>query len=419
MKLFDLVKTIPIVDVVEKIANVKLKQSGNSMLGLCPLHNEKSPSFSVLPDKGTFNCFGCGKKGDIVNFVSYYKGYENQKTAAIEIAKAFGLEIDEEKFDEAYGNKKAMVICNTAAQKYYTESLLSLKGEVGAEIKGYVAKRLNLPNKSKILDTINEFGIGWCNGIGKPEWIESVAAQCGLVNNDYQTFKNRIVVPIKNKQGQVCGFGGRVLPQLQTDKTPKYLNSKENSLFEKQGLLFGLFESMAKVKDKQTWILTESYFDVINMHARNVKAAVANMGTAITEKQIDLLLNTQKVSAVLIIAHNDKNMAGLRSAITSYELLSAKGVKVQIVLPIDPYKDLGDIFEAQQIGFDQIGNYVQQIDYQDALCKTGLSKEDGIKNSLGIAKKIKSPLFQDAYLEDLSIKTGVNKSTLKAEMSYL
>jgi DNA primase len=421
-KLFEAVKVLGIVDVIERFTDTKLSMSGNSMKGICPLHNEKTPSFSVLPDKGTFKCFGCGAGGDSINFVAMLKGYESQKTAAVEIARSFGLEVDNDKYDDIHLSKKAIHICNESAAQEYSKSLLDLTGESGKIIKGYVAERLGLKNRNKILAVISEWGIGWC-GAGSNDFIanEPMAEKSGLLSDTKkQVFANRIVVPIKNKQGEVCGFGGRILPNCQNDYTPKYLNTKENIVFKKQNLLFGLHESLRKTKNKMPWILTESYFDVINLHARGVSAAVANMGTALSLEQAKLLVSTFKVEAILIIAHNDKNFAGLKSAISSYEILLAQGLNVEICIPLQ-YKDIGEIVESQNIdNWVQLQKHLKAYSYQECLEKIGvITVEDKIDKSLWVAKSIKNPIAQDDFLEDLSIKFGKSKNLLRKQMNFL
>jgi DNA primase len=290
-------------------------------------------------------------------------------------------------------------------------------------VKGYLKNRLNLTNRQKIVDVINEWGIGWCSNQVEVSWDKSVAQLAGLHNEakGNQTFHNRIVVPIRDARAQICGFGGRILPDYATEYTPKYLNSKESEVFHKQGLLFGLSESLAKTKSKSTWILTESYFDVINMHARGIQSAVAIMGTAVSEKQVDLLVQTRKVNGVLVLAHNDKNCAGMKSAIASYELIIARGIRVNICRPMGNFKDVSDIFESQpdMTWVDATANIINRS-YLQALEEIGVDNEtERIERALLLAKKIQSPLFQDDFLTDLSAELGRSKQVLKNQMSYL
>jgi DNA primase len=420
---FDAVKSLSIKDVVERFSSVSLKQTGSNWSGLCPFHKEKTPSFSLSTAKNVFHCFGCDTGGDAVNFVAKIKCYESNRVAAVEIARSFGLEIDETKFVKDNSQKQAIYICNKAAQEKYTESLLGLSGELGRMVKGYLKGRLNLTDRQKIVDVINEWGIGWCSNQIEVSWDKNIAQLAGLYNESKgnQTFYNRIVVPIRDGRGQVCGFGGRILPDYATDYTPKYLNSKENEVFHKQDLLFGLSESLAKTNSKSIWILTESYFDVVNMHARGIRSAVAIMGTAVSEKQVDLLVQTRKVNGVLILAHNDKNFAGMKSAIASYELIAARGIKVNICRPMGDFKDVSDIFESQpdMTWVDATANITNRS-YLQALEEIGVDDEsERIERALRLAKKIQSPLCQDDFLIHLSAELGRSKQLLKNQMSYL
>ena len=322
-----------IVDVVSQY--VKLTRKGSSYFGLCPFHNEKTPSFSVTPGKQMYYCFGCGAGGNVFNFIMEYENYSFGEAlkhladrAGVELPK---IEYSKEVREKAQQKAELLEINKHAAQYYYYQ----LRTEGGKQGYQYLAGRqLNE-------ETMRRFGLGYSDkfGSGLYKYLKSKGygderlRESGLFNVDerhgmYDKFWNRVIFPIMDVNNRVIGFGGRVMG----DGKPKYLNSPETKIFDKSRNLYGL--NIARTTRKKYLILCEGYMDVIAMHQAGFTNAVASLGTALTSGHASLL--KRYTQEVLLLYDSDE--AGIRAALRGIPILREAGVNSRVV-SLKPYKD--------------------------------------------------------------------------------
>ena len=264
-------------DIVDVISSyVKLQKKGSSYFGLCPFHNEKSPSFSVSPSKQMYYCFGCGAGGNVLTFIMEYENYSFPEALKY-LADRVGVELPQQEMNEEMKRQQDLrsriLELNKMAAKYY---YYQLRTENGAHAMEYLKGR-------KLSDeTIHKFGLGYSNKYGNDlyKYLKSkgisdeLLAQSGLMNVDekrgmYDKFWNRVIFPIMDVNGRVIGFGGRVMG----DGKPKYLNSPETRVFDKSRNLYGLH--IARTSRKKYMLVCEGYMDVISMHQAGFTNAVA------------------------------------------------------------------------------------------------------------------------------------------------
>lgn len=322
-----------IVDVVSQY--VKLTRKGSSYFGLCPFHNEKSPSFSVSPSKQMYYCFGCGAGGNVYTFIMEYENYSFGEAlkhladrAGVELPK---IEYSREAREKARRREQLLEINKQAAQYFYYQ----LRRESGAQAYQYLTGR-GLSN-----ETIRKFGLGYSDKYsddlykflkGK-NYSDELLRESGLFNVDerhgmYDKFWNRVIFPIMDVNNRVIGFGGRVMG----DGKPKYLNSPETRIFDKSRNLYGL--NVARTTRKNYIILCEGYMDVIAMHQAGFTNAVASLGTALTSGHASLLKRyTQEVLLLY-----DSDGAGIKAALRAIPILREAGVNSRVV-SLKPYKD--------------------------------------------------------------------------------
>ena len=323
-------------DIVDVISGyVKLKKQGSSYFGLCPFHSEKSPSFSVSRDKQMYYCFGCGAGGNVFTFIMEYENYSFVEALKF-LAQRAGVELPQEEYSkeakERADTRSALLEMNKLAAKYY---YAQLKTEGGRQAREY------LQNRQLSQETITAFGLGYSSKysddlfryLKMKGYSEEMIIKAGLVNVDekhgvYDKFWNRVIFPIMDVNNRVIGFGGRVMG----DGSPKYLNSKETTLFDKSRNLYGL--NFARSSRKKEIILCEGYMDVISMHQAGFTNAVAALGTAFTSGHGTLL----KRYTENVILSFDSDEAGQRAILRAIPILKEAGLTVR-VLNLKPYKD--------------------------------------------------------------------------------
>ena len=322
-----------IVDVVSQY--VKLTRKGSSYFGLCPFHNEKTPSFSVTPGKQMYYCFGCGAGGNVFNFIMEYENYTFGE-ALKHLAERAGVELPQIEYSrevqEKARQKAELLEINKQAAQYFYYKLRTEKGQQGYQ---YLAGR------GLSEETMRKFGLGYSDKFsdGLYRYLKSKGYQdeslreSGLFNVDerhgmYDKFWNRVIFPIMDVNNRVIGFGGRVMG----DGKPKYLNSPETKIFDKSRNLYGL--NIARTTRKKYLILCEGYMDVISMHQAGFTNAVASLGTALTSGHASLL--KRYTQEVLLLYDSDE--AGVRAALRGIPILREAGVNSRVV-NLRPYKD--------------------------------------------------------------------------------
>ena len=323
-------------DIVDVISGyVRLQKKGSSYFGLCPFHNEKSPSFSVSRQKQMYYCFGCGAGGNVYTFLMEYENFSFVEAVKY-LADRAGIELPEVEYSKEAKEKadlRASILeVNKLAAKYY---YVQLKSERGKAAYTYLKDR-------KLSDeTITAFGLGYSNKFSddlykylrKKGDSEELIRQAGLINTDekqgvYDKFWNRVMFPIMDVNSRVIGFGGRVMG----DAKPKYLNSPETPVFDKSRNLYGL--NRARTSRKPYFLLCEGYMDVIALHQAGFTNAVASLGTALTPGHASLI--KRYVREVYLTYDSDD--AGTRAALRAVPILRDAGISAKVIR-MDPYKD--------------------------------------------------------------------------------
>lgn len=314
---------------------VRLQKKGSSYFGLCPFHNEKSPSFSVSPNKQMYYCFGCGAGGNVFTFIMEYENQTFPEAVKI-LADRAGIalpeaELTEEQKRERNKRQLLLEINKTAANYFY----YLLNGDQGQQAREY------LENRRMSKETQIHFGLGYASKysndlylyLKKKGYQDQILKETGLLTYDekrgaHDKFWNRVMFPIMDVNNRVIGFGGRVMG----DGTPKYLNSPETMLFDKSRNLYGL--NYARTSRKPYMIICEGYMDVIAMHQAGFTNAVASLGTAFTTQHSVLLKRyTQEVRLAY-----DSDDAGQKAALRAIPILKSAGINVRVI-HMDPYKD--------------------------------------------------------------------------------
>lgn len=323
-------------DIVEVVSSyVKLQRKGSSHFGLCPFHNEKSPSFSVTPSKQMYYCFGCGAGGNVFTFLMEYENFTFQE-ALQSLAKRGGVELPEE---EAFSPeakrqsdlKSSLLELQKEAAKYFYYQLRSEKGKKALEY---------LLGRGMTDETIKKFGLGYSNKTSDDLYLylkqkgysDNLLKESGLVSveerGNYDKFWNRVMFPIMDVHNKVIGFGGRVMGE----GSPKYLNSPETKIFDKSRNLYGM--NIARSSRKPYLIICEGYTDVIGMHQAGFTNAVASLGTAFTVQHASLL---KRYTPEVLLAF-DSDGAGVKAILRALPIMKEAGLTTKVI-NLKPYKD--------------------------------------------------------------------------------
>ena len=322
-----------IVDVISEY--VKLQKKGSSYFGLCPFHNEKSPSFSVSRTKQMYYCFGCGAGGNVFTFIMEYENYSFVEALKM-LAERVGMELPEVEYSkeakEKADLKTAILEVNKLAAKYF---YAQLKTEHGKNAHSY------LTNRGLSEEIITGFGLGYSNKysddlykyLKTKGYTDEVISKAGLISIDerngvYDKFWNRVMFPIMDVNNRVIGFGGRVMG----DAKPKYLNSPETIVFDKSRNLYGL--NRARTSRKPYFLICEGYMDVISLHQAGFSNAVASLGTSLTEGHASLI--KRYVNEAYLTYDSDE--AGTKAALRAVPILKAAGITAKVIR-MEPYKD--------------------------------------------------------------------------------
>lgn len=408
-----------IVDIISQY--VVLKRSGKNYFGLCPFHSEKSPSFSVSPDKQIFHCFGCGIGGDVIHFVSKIENinfYEALRVLADRAKIQLPVSNIELNNDEIQLKEKIYEI-NKIVADFYHQNLYQKTSRVAQE---YVKKR-KLDNK-----TLKEFQIGYSGdynevhkilqkkGFSQEEIMQSALVKKSQSGKYMDTFRKRLMFPIKDLQGRIIAFGGRVLD----DTKPKYINSPETKVYSKSRNLFGIYN--AKKNSPEEIIIVEGYMDVISLYQRGITNVVASLGTALTEAQGRLL---RRFSNKVIIGY-DSDSAGQNATMRGLEILQKLGCDMRI-LQLEGAKDPDEF--VLKYGTEYFKKFIEKsislVEFKVKILKKELNLEsanDKIKFLKEIAKvlsKINNNIEQEVYMEKIADVYKISKEAIEAEVLKL
>lgn len=401
-----------IVDIISE--TVRLKRSGRNFMGLCPFHNEKSPSFSVSQDKQIYKCFGCGEAGNVISFVM-----KNRNMSFLDAVKYLAsranitLELQNEKKDKNLQKKELLYRINQEAGKFFFSNLMA----------NNAAKEYFL-NRGIKLETIRRFGLGYANDswnslmnhLKRKNISEQLMIEAGLLsvnpekNRKYDRFRNRVMFPVFDYRGKVIGFGGRVLD----DSKPKYLNSPETMVFQKGTNLYGLNFALKHSMQERYFIIVEGYMDLITLHQYGITNVVASLGTALTINQARLL----KRYADKVVISYDADMAGQMATMRGLEILRTAGFDVR-VLSIPQGKDPDEFVRSNgKESFLKLINSAEPlIDYRLKKAEEGINFKNS-QSSILYAKKVMdilsdlNPLEKDVYIKKASENTGIKEQNL-------
>jgi len=321
-----------IVDVVQEF--VPLKKRGVNFLGLCPFHNEKTPSFTVSPSKEIFKCFGCGKVGNSVNFVMEHE-HLTYPEALKYLAKKYHIEIIEKELSreelEKQNERESLLVVSSYAARQFTENLFHTDDGISIGLTYFKERGFRQ-------DTLKKFEVGY--SFEKRDSFSKKAVEDGykqdflvktglsIQHEDriFDRFAGRVMFPIHSLSGQVLGFGGRI---LKTDvKTAKYLNSPESEIYHKSRILYGIFQARKSITQEDRCYLVEGYTDVMSLHEANVENVVASSGTSLTQEQVRLIKRfTQNITILY-----DGDAAGIKASLRGIDLVLEEGMNVKIVL---------------------------------------------------------------------------------------
>lgn len=405
-------------DIEEIISSyVSLKKRGSTLVGLCPFHNEKTPSFTVYNDTQSFYCFGCGAGGDAVTFIKKIENLDYIDAVKL-LAQRAGIQMpDDASYDDSLSKKRRRILeINREAAKFYYAYLLSDQGKAGLDY--YL-------NRGLSMHTIKRFGLGYApdawdsllrhlksKGYRPGEMVDAGVVKVGKNNRYYDVFRNRVMTPIIDVRGNVIAFGGRVLD----DSKPKYINTADTLVYKKTNELFAL--NLAKDHCSASLILCEGYMDVIAMHQAGFKNAVAGCGTALTNEQVRLI---SRYTKEVILAY-DADEAGQKALAKATELFKQTDVKVKIP-SLTGGKDPDEIIK--KYGRDKFKGMLDGAsnEIEFALLKlrnaNNLNTTQGKIDFLNAAVKILSdvsPIEQDLYLSRLSNELGVEKASIKIQL---
>jgi len=411
-------------DIVDVISGyVKLQRKGSSYFGLCPFHNEKSPSFSVSPDKQMYYCFGCQAGGNVFTFVMEYENYSFPEALKM-LSDRAGVKLPEQEYSKEARKqqdlKTQILELNKQAAKYY---YYQLRTENGRQAMDYLTGR-ELSD-----ETIKKFGLGFANKysddlykyLKKQGVSDELLKESGLVNVDekhgmYDKFWNRVIFPIMDVNGRVIGFGGRVMG----DGKPKYLNSPETKVFDKSRNLYGL--NIARTSRKKCLLVCEGYMDVISLHQAGFNNAVASLGTALTTQHASLL---KRYTEEVILTY-DSDEAGVKAALRAIPILKAAGLSAR-VLQMQPYKDPDEFIKA--LGADAFEERIAQAEnsfmFEVAILQTNYSMEDPESKTAffntvaGKLVEFEQEIERENYMEAIARKYHIGFDSLRKLVNHM
>ena len=407
-------------DIEEVISSyINVKRRGRNLVGLCPFHSEKTPSFTVYPDSQSFYCFGCGAGGDVVTFVKKMENLDYIEAVKL-LAQRAGLAMPEDGYDDSYAKLKTRVLeINRETARFYHQCLISPAGKKALEY---------LRGRGLSDGTIRRFGLGfapesWDAVIrhlrGKGFTYDEMAAAAVAVKSSrgsyYDQFRGRVIFPIIDIRGNVIAFGGR----LMDGQGPKYLNSPDTPVFKKSRNLFAL--NYAKASKETSLILAEGYMDVVALHQAGFSNAVATLGTALTAEQARMI---SQYAEEVIIAY-DSDGAGQKATNRAINIFGEIGLPVR-VLKVQDAKDPDEFikkFGATRFKMLLEGaGSAMEFEIAKIRAKYDLDSSDGkvgfLKEFAGFMASIRNPIEREVYVAKTAQELGVAKDPLLVQIDY-
>ena len=398
---------------------VVLKRQGKILKGLCPFHNEKTPSFTVYPDTKSFYCFGCGAGGEVINFIRRIENYDFIEAVKF-LAERAGMQMPEDGYDDSVAKHRQRILAaNREAARFFHQTLVSPQGKAGLDY--FLGRGLTM-------STIRHFGLGYApdswhdllNHMKSKGFTANELFDADLVKrsdkngrvNYYDNFRNRVITPIIDLRGNVIGFGGRVLD----DSKPKYVNTSDTLVYKKTNNVFAM--NFAKNGNPKSMIVCEGYMDVIALHQAGFTNSVASLGTALTKEQVALI---SRYTDEVILSY-DSDEAGQEATRKALRLFEPTGIKVR-VLKLEGGKDPDEIIK--KYGRERfkalLDGAANDVEYRllKAREKFDLAFPDGRVGFLSEAAKVLSScgaIEQDIYASRLSDELSVSKEAIMTEI---
>lgn len=399
---------------------ITLKKRGVNMIGLCPFHHEKTPSFTVSPAKNIYKCFGCGQGGNPVNFIMEHEGMSYPE-ALRHLAKRYNIQLDEIEFSDEQRQEKqlydSLYLINDFAKQFFIDQLFDT--DEGKSIGLSYFKERGFRE-----DTIKKFELGYApnnNAFNilatKTGYKEEMLVKAGLVRQGGRDFfRNRVQFPIHNLTGKVVGFGGRIMTN--NPKAPKYLNTPESEIYNKSKLLYGAYFAKKAIRQFDECIMVEGYTDVISLQQSSIENVVASSGTSLTVEQISLIKRYTPNMKILY----DGDPAGVKAALRGLDLVLEQDMNVKIVLL--PDKEDPDSY-LQKVGVTAFKEYINDKAQDFILFKTNLLMEEAkgdpvkttnlIKDIVGSIAKIPDAIKRSLFIKQCAVQMSVSEELLVSE----
>ena len=407
---------------------VTLRKRGVNFLGLCPFHNEKTPSFTVSPAKGIYKCFGCGKGGNSVNFVMEHE-HLDYVGALKYLGRKYHIDIVEEELspeqEQRKNDRESMMIVNSYAQKYFSENLLQSN-------EGIAVGMSYMRERGFREDIIKKFQVGFCldswNGFSdqaiktgyKKEFLVktglSIDKERGLIDR----FKGRVIFPIHGIAGRTLGFGGRILKK--DPKAAKYLNSPESEVYHKSRILYGIYQAKKSIVQNDKCYLVEGYTDVLSFHQAGIENVVASSGTALTADQVRLV---KRFSNNMTIIY-DGDPAGIKASLRGIDLVLEQELNVKVLLL--PEGEDPDSF-SRTMSSSELTQYIEKNETDFIVFKTNLlladAKNDPVKRANLITDIVRSiaiipdNIVRSVYIKECSNILNVDERVLYTEINKI
>ena len=381
-----ILNSVEIVDIIQDF--VTLKKRGTNYLGLCPFHNEKTPSFSVSPTKGIYKCFGCGKGGNAVNFIMEHE-HMTYPEALKFLAKKYNIDVEEKELTaeeiQQQNERESLQIVSTYAQKYFTETLHN-------SVEGMAVGLSYFKERGVRHEFLKKFQLGYC--LDQKDEFTKTALQAGykkeyLVRTGltieresyrFDRFSGRIIFPIHSLSGAVIGFGGRTLKA--DPKAAKYINSPESDIYHKSKALYGIYQAKKTLVAEEKCYLVEGYTDVLALHQIGIENVVASSGTALTSDQIRII--KRFTNNVVILYDGDE--AGVKASLRGIDLILEEGLNVKVLLL--PEGEDPDSY-ARKINISEFKKFLQEQEQDFIHFKTRLLIKDAQKDPVKRANLIR------------------------------
>ncbi|MDC0231430.1 DNA primase [Aureispira] len=413
-------ETVKVEDIIEDF--IKLTRRGVNYIGLCPFHNEKTPSFTVSPAKNIYKCFGCGEGGNAVNFIMNLEQMTYPEALRY-LANKYNIEVEEDQMtDEQMAQIKlsdSLYVVNQFAQEHFMEQLFETDYGKGVGLSYFKQRGFRE-------ETIRKFGLGFANGgtndmmqqALKNGYEEEVLEKAGLIKNKRDFFRNRVQFPIHNVSGKVIGFGGRILTS--NKKAPKYLNTPESDIYNKRKSLYGVYFARKDIVKQDECYMVEGYTDVISLHQAGIENVVSSSGTSLTAEQVQLV----KRYAPNITILYDGDTAGVKAALRGLDIVIEQDVNVKVVLL--PEGEDPDSY-LKKVGTTAFKEYIKNEANDFILFKINLllkdsegdpiKKSEVIKDIVGSISKIPDALKRSVYIKECAQRMDMNEQLLHNEIN--